>query len=788
MSAVRRTEYAKYLSAETKPSDASTKEQLAQRTFDRADLVADGTLDDQDLQKMAAEVDGGSWESHGALQDFCDGLGLAVTRAALGVEKAPQEQSARVEFLRRANGLFADLRKHDIAPSENIRSESLEQLAGLLEKRPDLRSVLPDWAQAASDTPTSLQAADPKVITETIGYVVDKAILGVQRMVTEDGVRLQARRLSPVHVAELAVRSVGGLAALDKDLVVDRVDDQIQVTYRGKPVASEPVPLSGQEWQRVQLSLLAQAERVSPVLRGSEPEAIYEALFHPIFERLDDDSAYLSPKASRVLRRYLFGTGAVGLQLAQDQDPRIIAEVFDDTPAAKAGIRAGARLLAIDGVSTTGLSGPEIRAKLLDDVGKSVTLSVQQDGATRELTLVRTNVRVPSVQASLDGDIGVIRLRVFNETSEPDVRATLARWYHGPSAPKPKGLILDLRGNPGGPPEFARDVADVFLGATTVALLIGAKGVERYVTLDGDEMAQGVPLAVLARGDTASASEIVATSLQDLGRGVVVGTNTYGKGVAQLVNLAMPNDSLVKVTTDVIFTAGGYSVQSAGINPAVCAPLAQGDTSGLLDRLRRGEGVPSRDKVRELRAAAQSDAKARAGLLEMCPRQFGEHAPPVTERPANWESVWAQTDKDILALAKGVLRDPALYTQLVDRDRVVTAEQARVGVPDNVWARQPVRRFLDTSVNDPSPIAEAEIRLDGETHEYSYRLRRRGAASFEPWASLPKPKLKGVGSQTIVHFEGDAHWIEVDEAIGLLTIATQEDNADGSFLNVQTAP
>lgn len=304
--------------------------------------------------------------------------------------------------------------------------------------------------------------------------------------------------------------------------------------------------------------------------RGVEPAAHEPALVAGLLHGHDPHSELLAPdEATRV--RQGRDAGALGVVLAQHDGRPTVRDVLPGSPAAKAGLLPGDVLVAIDGETTAGLDAAAAGAMLLGPPGSAVALELRREGGLLQRSLVRIALRRPSLEAKLDGRIGILRLREFGGRAAVDVAAALDSLQA--EAPL-EGLVLDLRGNPGGLVEQAVQLSDLFLDAGLVVETVGARTREVRMAQQGVKYAG--PLVVLVDDETASAAEIAAGALRLQGRAALVGGRTFGKGSVQLLFDA-PVGWAVKLTVAHYRLAGGYTIRGRGLEPdAALQPIRVG--------------------------------------------------------------------------------------------------------------------------------------------------------------------------------------------------------------------
>ena len=312
------------------------------------------------------------------------------------------------------------------------------------------------------------------------------------------------------------------------------------------------------------------AAYVEPV----DDKTLLENAIKGMLSNLDPHSAYLGPEDFQELQESTSGEfGGLGIEVGVEDGFVKVVSPIDDTPASKAGIEAGDLIVKINGAPTQGQTMQEAVDKMRGKIGEKITLTLVRDGGTPfDVTLARATIQVKSVKAQmLENGYGYIRITQFQVKTGEEVGKALAK-LRKDNGKKMSGLILDLRNNPGGVLQSAVQVADHFL---TKGLIVYTKGrianSELRFSADPADASENVPLVVLINGGSASASEIVAGALQDQKRGILMGTDTFGKGSVQTV-LPLNNDRALKITTALYFTPNGRSIQAQGINPDIVVP------------------------------------------------------------------------------------------------------------------------------------------------------------------------------------------------------------------------
>jgi carboxyl-terminal processing protease len=299
---------------------------------------------------------------------------------------------------------------------------------------------------------------------------------------------------------------------------------------------------------------------------------LVESAIRGIVKELDSHSSYLDPAQYEEIRISTSGnyTG-VGLDVSLDDGKVTVVEPLAGAPAAKAGILPGDVVVSVDDVPVDKSNIEQTVNRMRGEVGTPVTVGVVRDGSQEPLrfALTRAPVQVRTVASEYLGNgLGYVRLTAFAESTPRDLAAG-ARELNAKAGGKLKGVVLDLRNNPGGVLDSAVQVADEFL---TDGLIVRGTGRVRQARFEqfanpGDDF-EGVPAVLLVNGGSASASEIVAGALQDHHRAQVVGERTYGKGSVQTV-MPLGEGSALKLTTSLYLTPSGRSINGHGIDPDV---------------------------------------------------------------------------------------------------------------------------------------------------------------------------------------------------------------------------
>ncbi|MFO7858258.1 MAG: S41 family peptidase [Ectothiorhodospiraceae bacterium] len=311
-----------------------------------------------------------------------------------------------------------------------------------------------------------------------------------------------------------------------------------------------------------------------------EPETLIEDAIRGMIAGLDPHSSYLDPEEYQRLQSGTEGEfGGLGLEVGRENGFVKVIAPIDDTPAKAAGIQAGDLIMRIDGDSTKDMGLSEAVQRMRGEPGTRIELRIMREerDAPFNVTVERDVIRVTSVRSRDLGDgFGYVRISQFQSRTGSQLEDAVQGLTDDGEAPL-RGLVLDLRNNPGGVLQAAVDVSDAFLEDGRIVYTDGRRddaGMEFDAT-SGD-LIDGAPMVILVNGGSASASEIVAGALQDQGRAVLMGDNTFGKGSVQSVR-PLSNGAAVKLTTARYFTPSGSAIQQGGIEPDV--PLDEPDDS-----------------------------------------------------------------------------------------------------------------------------------------------------------------------------------------------------------------
>jgi carboxyl-terminal processing protease len=326
--------------------------------------------------------------------------------------------------------------------------------------------------------------------------------------------------------------------------------------------ASQFLKVFGDVFERVR------AEYVDPV---SDKEILENAI-NGMLTGLDPHSSYMNSKAFKDMQVQTKGEfGGLGLEVTEDKGLIKVVSPIDDTPAFRAGIKAGDIITALDGKTVLGLSLNDAVDRMRGAPNSKITLTVKREGTDKplEIGVIREIIKIQVVKSRMEpGNIGYVRLSQFTEKADAGIRQAV-KDLKGQSGGPLRALILDLRNDPGGLLDQAIAVSSSFIeqGEIVSTRARHADDSQRW-DARGSDILGGAPLVVLINGGSASASEIVAGALQDHRRAVLLGTKSFGKGSVQTV-IPLPGGGAMRLTTARYYTPSGRSIQATGIVPDV---------------------------------------------------------------------------------------------------------------------------------------------------------------------------------------------------------------------------
>jgi carboxyl-terminal processing protease len=333
---------------------------------------------------------------------------------------------------------------------------------------------------------------------------------------------------------------------------------------QAKPASESPFAAMGQLGR---VLALVENEYVDPVDRAR----LVDGAIQGMVDNLDPHSSYYPPREFKDEMDETEGKFAgIGVEVELKEDVIIVLSPIEGSPAEKAGIKAGDRILAVDGRTIKEIGYDHLVRRMRGTPGTHVKLMVSREGHAEPVSVdvVRAEVHMTSVRGSLmNGGIAYVQIRQFQGTTHVELQRVTGHIRDDAKVPL-EGVLLDLRGNPGGLVDQAASVADEFLTGGPIYTMRHRGQIVEQVTAHGGGAFAGLPVVVLINQLSASASELVAGALQDADSATVVGERSFGKGVVQTI-LDLPGGAGLKLTTARYYTPNGHGVQGEGIHPDV---------------------------------------------------------------------------------------------------------------------------------------------------------------------------------------------------------------------------
>ncbi|MEQ8508810.1 MAG: S41 family peptidase [Rhodospirillaceae bacterium] len=508
------------------------------------------------------------------------------------------------------------------------------------------------------------------------GVVSDKTSLGgkstiegfelleSQRVLSHGLTQIEERALDKPSIEKFVLSGLSGLADIDPLFSVVESDGKIR-TYVGTILASElSKPIENGEGEQATINAwlglfhgsLIGARRQSAAMLAADPEQIYNAFFDAALDQLDAYSRYSGRLQARANRETRSGFGGIGVSYVATDIGLEVQKLQPDAPARKAGIAVGDIITHVDGQSFATKRSWVVRRLLRGPIGSTSVFTVLRSdlSGAKAIPVIRKLIVPQTVEFFVEDSIAIIEIHSFNQRTSQTVERLLAKALT--DDPAISGIILDLRGDPGGLLDQAVTVSDLFMENGRIVSTRGRhpESIQRYQAFEGD-IGQGRPVIVLIDSRSASASEIVAAALQDSGRGLIVGTSSYGKGTVQTV-VRLPNEGEITLTWSRFHAPDGYAIEDLGVLPMVCTSGLTGPADQILQNWRQSGSRVASLKA-EWRTVAANDIAARAALRSHCPAEVRDE------------------NTIDLEVAKSLIYNKTLYAQAIGLTGILEAHQ-----------------------------------------------------------------------------------------------------------------
>ena len=363
---------------------------------------------------------------------------------------------------------------------------------------------------------------------------------------------------------------------------------------------------------------------------GVEPSVLVEAALDGMLAGLDPHSSYLNPDEYLEMRISNKGEfGGLGIEVRMKDDLILIVNPIEDTPAFRAGVKAGDLITHLDGIPVKGMTLSDGVKIMRGRPGEDIVLTILRTGlAPFDVRIVRAVIQVRSVKWRREDDIGYLQVNKFTEQVENRLEQAASDMFEDAAMNdiSLQGVVLDLRGNPGGLLDQARYVSDSFLqGGEIVSVRERNPRHDRVYMAEPGDLSRGLPLVVLINEGSASASEIVAGALKDHGRAVIMGRRSFGKGSVQTIQ-PLPAEGALRLTIARYFAPSGHTIQGRGVLPDIVihkAPPKDGEEAFEVRReedyedILKGDAIPDRAVMATLDSKSCPDVSSKEGDIEL---------------------------------------------------------------------------------------------------------------------------------------------------------------------------
>ena len=422
-------------------------------------------------------------------------------------------------------------------------------------------------------------------------------------------------------ISQLSLEALKGLKQIEPNLVIKQHNKTVTIKMGATTIISDEIPDTPAGSAKFMVQFLNHAEPISYALESASDERLFSAIFNNITLKLDRYSRYSSAKQAakdRIKRR---GIGGIGVTIKSDVRGAKIVKTYTNLPAAEAGLKPGNIIISVGNSGIAGMTLSKIYSLIQGPINVPVSLGIYRKDRTsaKRYLLDRARITSKTVYPTYHRRIGVFRISSFNKDTtsslEREIKKVLRN--HGN---KMRGVIIDIRDNPGGLLDQAISIADLFLNKGPIISTRGRhkNSIQKFDATPGD-IISGLPIALLINGATASAAEVLAAALQDNGRAILIGSSSFGKGTVQTI-LRLPNDGEIILTWARIVAPSGYALQTLGVLPTVCT-VNKSNAKEIVDQFQEIGINRSRIQLHRRRIVDYRNAKQPADIKKLCPWQ-----------------------------------------------------------------------------------------------------------------------------------------------------------------------
>jgi len=470
---------------------------------------------------------------------------------------------------------------------------------------------------------------------------------------------IKERYIEVANPGQFAMEGLHGLGSIDPAVTIESDGRDVVVKISGSIAGRFPAPdlEDNDGWADLTVQITALGRQYSAEMKKASAEKIYESIFDGILSNLDIYSRYAGSSEARKNRAKRSGFGGIGVRFKIVKNLPQVTFVMPDTPAHKARIKMGDRITHADGHALSGLRKSLIIEKLRGPLHSNITLRIERNGQSTPLLvkLERAHIVADTVTYGHKNGIVYLKISTFNQATARNMLRKLKK-AHTDLGDDIKGIVLDMRGNPGGLLKQSIQVADLFLAQGRISETRGRHpdSLQSY-DAGGRDMAYGRPVIVLVDGGSASAAEVAAAALQDRGRAVVIGTSSFGKGTVQTV-LRLPNEGEITLTWSRLIAPSGFVLHGLGVFPTIC-------TSGTDGNSDNGQAVIEKALSDRIKTTAVMEAWRRTDFQEKKHRQELRNFCPPERRKLQLDS----------KVAEAVLNSKALYARTLNLSATAAA-------------------------------------------------------------------------------------------------------------------
>lgn len=482
--------------------------------------------------------------------------------------------------------------------------------------------------------------------------------LDYTRPVIETALRnIDRRYATDAKLDELAVAGLKKVLKSDPLAEMSLREGEISIAYNDARIGRwrTAPPHDHRGWAALAAEAITLTREASPQLRSTDREAILKTFFDGGLATLDKYTRYSTPDQADSMRARREGFGGLGISIKHSDGRTFVSVVHPGTPAEEAGLKANDEITHVSDQPIAGLGQREVIDRLRGPTHSEADLTVRREGATEPMrfAIVRAHIILPTVESRRDGAFLYVRISGFNQGTARALGRALASAEH--ERPETlRGIILDLRANPGGLLDQAVAVSDFFLSDGRIISTQGRhERANQIFDASWGQRLHTLPIALLVNGRSASASEIVAAALRDRARAILVGTSSFGKGSVQTI-IRLPNSGELTMTWAHLIAPSGFNLQGHGVIPAICTSAGARQLSAMMGAVHaRSTGWAVFGGVLELRHAVRKD-----------PEKARKDCPPADDL----------REEDV-EIAKFILTNRALYTRALANGGPAIAER-----------------------------------------------------------------------------------------------------------------